>query len=119
MLEFTFEENNLFLKKLTCCAKREKKPIKRKNHAPAPPPPPGYQMARPLAKSLKKLVSLQMTLRPFFFIDWFTDPPTLLFGKLKKKKIENPYFLFPPLLIFILIMYRKNKNNKKSTLVPQ
>ena len=23
--------------------------------------------------------------RPFFIIDWFTDPPTLLFGKLKKK----------------------------------
>ena len=21
----------------------------------------------------------------FFIIDWFTDPPTLLFGKLKKK----------------------------------
>ena len=40
------------------------------------------------------------------------DPPTLLFGKLKKNKIENPYFLFPPLLKFILIMYRKNKNNK-------
>ena len=24
-------------------------------------------------------------IRPFFIIDWFTDPPTLLFGKLKKK----------------------------------
>ena len=47
----------------------------------------------------------------FFIIDWFTDPPTLLFGKLKKNKIENPCFLFPPLLIFILIMDRKNENN--------
>ena len=43
------------------------------------------------------------------------DPPTLLFGKLKKIRIEHPYFLFPPLLIFILIMYRKNENNKNST----
>ena len=33
----------------------------------------------------------------------------------KKNKIENPYFLFPPLQIFLLIMYRKNKNNKNST----
>ena len=46
-------------------------------------------------------------LRPFFIIDWFTDPPTLLFGKLKKNKIENLCILFPPLLIFILIMERK------------
>ena len=26
----------------------------------------------------------------FSIIDWFTDLPTLLFGKLKKNKIENP-----------------------------
>ena len=58
-------------------------------------------------------------LRLFFIIDWFTDPPTLLFGKLKKNKIENPWFLFPPILIFILIMDRKNKNNKNSALIPQ
>ena len=57
--------------------------------------------------------------KAFFIIDWFTDQPTLLFGKLKKNKIGNPYILFPPLLIFILIMYRKNKNNKNSTFVPQ
>ena len=56
-------------------------------------------------------------LRPFFIIDWFTDPPTLLFGKLKKN--ENPCFLFPPILIFRLIMDRKNKNNKNSALIPQ
>ena len=43
------------------------------------------------------------------------DPTTLLIGKLKKNKIENPYFLFSPLLIFLLIMHRKNKNNKNST----
>ena len=41
---------------------------------------------------------------------------TIIFLNLKKKnKIENPYFLFPPLLIFLLIMHRKNKNNKNST----
>ena len=53
-----------------------------------------------------------------FFIDWFTDPLTLLFGKLKKYKIENPCFLFPPLLIFILIMDRNIKNNKNNVLLP-
>ena len=58
-------------------------------------------------------------IRPFFIIDWFTDPPTFLFGKLKKnKKNENPCFSFPPLLIFFLIMNRKNKNNKNSALLP-
>ena len=35
-------------------------------------------------------------------------------ANLKKNKIENPYFLFPPLLIFILIMYRKNKKTIKT-----
>ena len=43
------------------------------------------------------------------------DTPTLLFGKLKKK-IENPCFLFPLILIFILIMDRNIKNNKNSTI---
>ena len=67
-------------------------------------------------------ISVQiLSLRPFFIIDWFNnDPPTLLFGKLKKNKIENPYFLFPPLLIFLLIMHRKIKTIKTvAYLVPQ
>ena len=51
--------------------------------------------------------------RPFFIIDWFTDSPTLLFGKLKKNKIENLRFLFPLVLKFILGMDRNIKNNKK------
>ena len=55
----------------------------------------------------------------FKIIYWFTEPPTLLFGKLKKNKIENPCFLFPPILIFILIIDRNIRNNKNSTLIPQ
>ena len=57
--------------------------------------------------------------RPFFIIDWFKDPPTLLFGKLKKIKIENLSFLFPPILIFILIMDQNIKNNKNSAFIHQ
>ena len=64
-------------------------------------------------------VKIYFTIRAFFIIDWFMDPLTLLFGKLKKNKIENPCFLFPPILIFILIMDRKNKNNKNSALIPE
>ena len=44
-----------------------------------------------------------------FIIDWFTDPPMLSFGKLKK--IENLCFLFSPILIFILIMNWNMENN--------
>ena len=40
-------------------------------------------------------------------------------ANLNKNKIENPCFLFPPILIFTLIMDRKNKNNKNSALIPQ
>ena len=61
----------------------------------------------PMILYLLHLLFLQNN-KAFFIIDWFMDPPTLLFGKLKKNKIGNPYILFPPLLIFILIMYRKN-----------
>ena len=37
----------------------------------------------------------------------------------KKIKLKIPVFLFPPILTFILIMDRKNKNNKNSALIPQ
>ena len=61
------------------------------------------------------LLSKILHLGLFFIIDWFTDAPTLLFGKLNKKiKLK-----IPPILIFILIMDRKNKNNKNSALIPQ
>ena len=45
----------------------------------------------------------------------------LLFGKLKKNKIENLCFLFPPILKFIQIIDWNVKNYKKmkSALVPQ
>ena len=43
----------------------------------------------------------------------------LLFGMLKKNIIENMCFLFPPILIFILIMDRNIKNNKNSARIPQ
>ena len=29
----------------------------------------------------------------FFIIDWFTDPPKLFFGKMKKNKIKNLFFI--------------------------
>ena len=32
---------------------------------------------------LNFLLLFHLQVRPFFIIDWFTDPPTLLFGKLK------------------------------------
>ena len=54
-----------------------------------------------------------------FIIDWFTKPPTLVFGKLKKKTLKISVFLFPPILIFILIMNRNIKNIKNSALIPQ
>ena len=31
----------------------------------------------------------------FFIIDWFTDPPTLLFGKLKKKLNWKSLYFIP------------------------
>ena len=55
-----------------------------------------------------------------FFYYWLVYGPAdvVLFSKLKNK-IENPCFLFPPILIFILIMDQKNKSNKNSALIPQ
>ena len=53
---------------------------------------------------------LNTSLRPFSIIDWFTDPPTLLFGKSEKIKLK---ICFYSLLMIILIMDRNIKNNKK------
>ena len=36
----------------------------------------------------------------------------------KENKTENLCFLFPPIPIFILIMYRNIKNNKNSAFIP-
>ena len=64
-------------------------------------------------------ISYKISFRTLFIIHWCTDPPTLLFGKLEKTKIESICFLFPLVLIFILTMDQNIKNNKNSALIPQ
>ena len=57
-----------------------------------------------------------VNVRPFFIIDWFTDPLTLFFGKMKKKLKMFFILSYPKIYSANGSEYIKNKN---SALIPQ